>query len=189
VTPEWDTDETGPPKEDAVQFSSNAIPVGKRENKDKTDKKQEDSATQEAVSSLPCKGCGKVVFSYEKISVLDGWWHPKCFKCSVCQMQLSAVTFHSYDLKPYCQSHVPTLKATSTVDDAHIKHFTTTQKEASIALKSNTSTQKGTGEKPTQHSDDQMLQHARETQKITSESRKENIQIQKGTGEKPNQDI
>jgi len=92
---------------------------------------------------------------------------------------------HSFENKPYCQTHVPKVKATTVVDDQMTQHAKASQTVASYANKQNIETQKGTGEKPTQVVDDQAMQHGRDAQKVASYSIKQNIETQKGTGEKP----
>ena len=49
----------------------------------------------------PCTGCGKTVFSAERIDIL-GVWHPKCFKCFQCGRLLNKNTVTAYQKKPAC---------------------------------------------------------------------------------------
>jgi len=79
---------------------------------------------------------------------LGAQWHKKCLKCAECQSQLNLNNLHSFENKPYCQTHVPKVKATTVVDDQMTQHAKASQQVASYAKKENTETQKGTGEKP-----------------------------------------
>jgi len=129
----------------------------------------------------------KTVYSSEVIKALDASWHPKCLKCQVCQTRLSLTTLNSYEMMPYCRSHVPTVKHTTVAHDVMSQHAKESQKVASYSRSENITTQKGTGEKPTQNSDDQSMQHAKAAQQVSSYAKRENIETQKGTGEKPTQ--
>jgi len=137
--------------------------------------------------SAQCAGCGKTAYPNEQIKALDQTWHKKCLKCDTCKSTLSLTTLHSFDKKPYCKSHVPTVKHTIVADDVMTQHSKQSQEVTSYAVKTNIETQKGTGEKPTQNADDQMIQFGKKSQEVTSYARKENTETQKGTGEKPNQ--
>jgi len=138
--------------------------------------------------SAVCAGCGKTAHSNEQIKALDTTWHKKCLKCETCKTTLSLTTLQSFDKKPYCKSHVPTVKHTTVANDVMSQHNKATQEVASYSMKTNIETQKGTGEKPTQTADDQMIQHSKGSQEVASYSIKTNNETQKGTGEKPRQE-
>eukprot|EP01123_Difflugia_compressa_P011487 TRINITY_DN45_c0_g1_i3.p1 TRINITY_DN45_c0_g1~~TRINITY_DN45_c0_g1_i3.p1 ORF type:complete len:213 (-),score=45.45 TRINITY_DN45_c0_g1_i3:208-846(-) len=137
--------------------------------------------------SINCAGCGKVAYPNEQVKALDVTWHKKCLKCETCKTTLSLNNLKSFDKKPYCQSHVPTVKHTTVADDVMTQHGKQAQEVTSYSVKTNIETQKGTGEKPTQTADDQMIQFGKTAQQVTSYSVKTNIETQKGTGEKPTQ--
>lgn len=127
--------------------------------------------------------CQKTVYYSERIQCLDASWHKQCLKCGVCRTTLNLNNYQSFEMKPYCKSHVPTVKATVVSDDVLSQHAKTSQKVASYSRSENITTQKGTGEKPTQTADDALMSHAREAQKAASYARAENVTTQKGTGE------
>uniref|UniRef100_A0A6B2LPH0 LIM zinc-binding domain-containing protein n=1 Tax=Arcella intermedia TaxID=1963864 RepID=A0A6B2LPH0_9EUKA len=139
--------------------------------------------------SATCAGCGKTAYPNEQIKALDVTWHKTCLKCETCKTTLSLNNLQSFDKKPYCRSHVPTVKHTTVADDVMTKHAKETQEVNSYSVRTNIETQKGTGEKPTVTLDDQMMQFNKKAQEINSYSKKENIETQKGTGEKPNQEV
>jgi len=97
-----------------------------------------------------CAGCDKTVYANEQIKALDATWHKKCLKCDTCKTTLSLTTLNSYEKKPYCKSHVPTVKHTTVADDVMAQHNKQSQEVASYSVKTNIETQKGTGEKPSQ---------------------------------------
>ena len=52
----------------------------------------------------PCMGCNqKITDSF--LNVLDGKWHAQCFRCAMCQTDLTVVPFFPYNGRPYCQQH------------------------------------------------------------------------------------
>lgn len=60
-----------------------------------------------------------------------------------------------------------------------LSHLKEAQHMASYARSENVTTQKGTGEKPSQTADDALMAHGRETQKIASYARREDVNTQK----------
>jgi hypothetical protein len=127
-----------------------------------------------------CKGCEKTVYPVESIKALDATWHQKCLKCGVCNTRLSLTTLHSYDKMPYCRSHVPQVKATTVADDVMTVAGREAQKVNSYSHQTNVSTQKGTGEKPSQTADDALMAHAKDAQKKASYARTEDVGTRKG---------
>uniref|UniRef100_A0A6B2LTV0 LIM zinc-binding domain-containing protein n=1 Tax=Arcella intermedia TaxID=1963864 RepID=A0A6B2LTV0_9EUKA len=100
--------------------------------------------------SAKCQGCGKTVYPNEAVKACDVSWHKACLKCEVCKMTLSLSNLTSFEKKPYCKTHVPTVKHTTVADDVLSQHAKAAQNVASYSMKTNVETQKGTGEKPHQ---------------------------------------
>lgn len=92
--------------------------------------------------SAKCKGCTKTVYYTERIQALDGSWHPACLKCTVCKTRLNLKNLNSFEQQPYCQSHVPKVKATVVADDVLTSHAKNTQAVTRHARSENLSTQK-----------------------------------------------
>jgi len=137
--------------------------------------------------SSKCIKCEKTVYPNDLIRAIDSDWHRWCLKCEVCSMTLNLNNLNSFERKPYCRAHLPAPKHTSVNDDVMSQHNRETQQLTEQSRSEQLTTQKGTGEKPTQSHDDVMIQHSRETQQLTEQSRGEQLTTQKGTGERPSQ--
>ena len=66
--------------------------------------------------SKRCAKCGKTVYPVEELKCLEKVWHKNCFRCQVCNMQLTMKNYKGFDKLPYCGAHVPKAKATVVAD-------------------------------------------------------------------------
>lgn len=71
---------------------------------------------QRTMSNPKCGKCGKTVYPVEKLNCLDKFWHKGCFRCGVCDMQLTMKNYKGHNKIPYCSAHYPTSKPTAVVD-------------------------------------------------------------------------
>lgn len=92
--------------------------------------------------SAKCKGCEKTVYYTERIQALDASWHPACLKCQVCKTRLNLKNLQSFDGQPYCQSHVPKVKATVVAEDVMTAHSKAAQAVTNHARHENIAVQK-----------------------------------------------
>jgi len=54
-----------------------------------------------------CTKCTKTVYQLEGLIVSKKPYHRSCFKCSVCNWQLTLLNYKDYDGKVYCPNHYP----------------------------------------------------------------------------------
>ena len=59
-------------------------------------------ATSTKPYALACPGCGKAVLYGRTVNAMGKRWHPDCFKCASCAIQLEHLEFFTKDAKPYC---------------------------------------------------------------------------------------
>jgi hypothetical protein len=52
--------------------------------------------------SAKCSGCKKRFTTEQIIKTRNHHWHPKCFKCQECKINLEHVLYHEYNGLPYC---------------------------------------------------------------------------------------
>ena len=73
--------------------------------------------------SKRCAKCGKTVYPVEELKCLEKVWHKNCFRCQVCNMQLTMKNYKGFDKLPYCAAHVPKAKATVVADTPENKRL------------------------------------------------------------------
>lgn len=76
-----------------------------------------------------CAGCGKTAYPNERISACGTFWHKICLKCTSCGLALNLKTIESFENKPYCKVHKPTV--------GHHQVASITQQTAAAAPKVN----------------------------------------------------
>ena len=59
-------------------------------------------ATTTKAYALACPGCSKPVLYGRTVNAMGKRWHPECFKCVQCAIQLEHFEFFTKDAKPYC---------------------------------------------------------------------------------------
>jgi len=59
--------------------------------------------------SNKCPSCQKTVYENEQIKACGGTWHKGCLKCTECGLTLNLKTLESFQNKPYCKVHRPTV--------------------------------------------------------------------------------
>ncbi|XP_065576340.1 LIM and SH3 domain protein Lasp-like [Artemia franciscana] len=60
-----------------------------------------------------CGRCERAVYPTEELKCLDKVWHKTCFKCQTCGMTLNMKTYKGFNKLPYCEAHIPKVKATT----------------------------------------------------------------------------
>ena len=59
--------------------------------------------------SNKCPSCAKTVYENEQIKACGGVWHRGCLKCTECGLSLNLKNLESFQNKPYCKVHRPTV--------------------------------------------------------------------------------
>uniref|UniRef100_A0A6M2DX03 Putative nebulin repeat protein n=1 Tax=Xenopsylla cheopis TaxID=163159 RepID=A0A6M2DX03_XENCH len=70
-----------------------------------------------------CARCEKIVYPIEEFKCLDKVWHKGCFKCQGCGMTLNMKTYKGYNKQPYCEAHIPKVKATTMAETPELKRI------------------------------------------------------------------
>ncbi|XP_044737852.1 LIM and SH3 domain protein Lasp [Chrysoperla carnea] len=73
--------------------------------------------------SKSCARCEKTVYPIEELKCLDKIWHKGCFKCQGCGMTLNMRTYKGFNKQPYCEAHIPKVKATTMAETPELKRI------------------------------------------------------------------
>jgi len=135
-----------------------------------------------------CAKCSKTVYPNDLLRAIDQDWHKWCLKCETCNTTLNSTTLNSFERKPYCRTHMPSIKHTTTATDVYTEHALNSQRVTNTNRTDQLAFNKMTEDKPTVGMDVHM-QHALDSQKVTETGRTDQLAFNKMTEDKPTMGI